>query len=112
MTLNEAADTLVTFRNHLEALGVYDETIAEAIRLGGDQIPVFGTQLKGCYIRDNGDRMPHFAVPGWYRILHVEGKGVWIKKDGENTDPFEFYADYLLAVLEANLEYVAKGLNP
>lgn len=112
MTLEQATHQLVTFRDQLARLGFDDETIAEAIQLGGDSIPVFGQQLTGHYRRADGLRECHFAVPGWYRIEAIDGNTVRLRKDMPNADPFFCGASHIRFVLGANLEYVAKGLQP
>ena len=109
-TLQQAFDALSTARDHLAAVGCREETIAEAIRLGGDLIPVFGSQLKGCYIRPDGRRESHFAVPGWYQIMSIDCRILTIVKPSSvQPHRFECDAQSLLAVLGANLECVAKG---
>lgn len=97
------ATRMIEFRNNLTAIGFSDETIAEAIRLGEDTIPVYSCQLSGCYIRPDGTRYAHYATPGMYRIVGVEGESVTIRKI-DLADPFVFCAKDLLAVLEPNLK--------
>lgn len=105
--LIQRTQELLCFRQKLCALGFDDETIAEAIRLGHNSIPVWVQQLQGCYIRDDGRRFPHFAVTGWWHIERVEGNCVrLLDKNGER---FETSANDIKAVLSVNLEYVAKG---
>lgn len=101
---------LIRFRNTLQSIGFDDETIAEAIRLGGHLVPIFSTQMDGFYVREDGRRDGHYAVPGWYEIaVNNHGYVVLSKGDGE-----EFWGSRtdLLAVLGANLEYVAQGMEP
>jgi len=111
-TLAETVHALVTFRDHLTAIGLNEDTIADAIRIGGDQIPVFGSQLSGVYLSPAGERTAHHAVPGWYRIESVDGNIVRIRKDGPNCWPFLFGKQFLLAVLAPNLHYAEQGLKP
>lgn len=101
----------MTFAEKLTAIGIHDSTIAEAIRLGGDKIPVFSGQLRGCYVGKHGLREAHFAVPGWYEIHSVSQLFgvVLLNKHGER---FETSPDDILFVLAPNLEYVAQGLKP
>lgn len=77
----------------------------------GCSIPVFGQQLRGCYISD-GERYPHYAVPGWYIVEAIQGRTVVIRRDKPGSDPFECSRDMIDAVLGASLESVANGLNP
>jgi hypothetical protein len=108
--------SLYHFRSLLKMIGVTDETIAEAIRLGETKIPVFGQQLRGMYQRIGSDGKLilecHFAVPGWYEVLHVLGNSVTIKSVHPRADEFVCGKEQIRAILAVNLEYVEKGLNP
>lgn len=109
MLFMEAASLLTRFVDGLAMCGIGDEVIAEAVRLGGDEFPVFGQQIKGCYI-SNGVREAHFAVPGWYRIVSVYGNSATIRK--EHGDEFSCSVRDIRFVLEPNLECVEKGTKP
>jgi hypothetical protein len=76
----------------------------------GMEIPVYGQQIKGCYVEQNGNRYSHYAIPGWYRITAIEGQSVTLQR--VTMDPFITHQDSVLAVLSPNLQMAAQGLNP
>jgi hypothetical protein len=106
--------------NNLWRAGFSIETRTKAVELGNDSVPVFGndsvpvfgSQLKGYYIDKHGRRTAHFAVPGWYRIIAVDGNSITICSKHPLADTFSCGIEGLKFVLGANLELVEKGLQP
>lgn len=117
MTHLTAADFLA-FRRQLEQIGIDDATIAEAIRLGGNRLPVFAGQVRGCYLRADGTRPLMFAVPGWYAIEHIgpvvsPKRGPMLRIRSKPTaDPFACSSFDIRHGLDVNLACVADGLQP
>lgn len=106
---------MTNLRDVLSVIGCCEETITEAIRLGGDRIPVFGSQMKGYYIRPDGRRETHFAVPGWYQIESTSGdqcSTIVMRSTHPRADAFECGSYWLPGFLGANLECVTKGVVP
>lgn len=115
--IDDATRELFRFRDMLTDLGLHDETVAETIRICGARLPIFCTQLKGQYIRHDGRRECHFAVPGWYRLLKIGGlpsraTAFVIQKEHPGADRFIGWHGDLKMCLGANIEYVEKGLDP
>lgn len=117
MTHLTAAD-LLTFRRQLEAIGIDDATIAEAIRLGGNRLPLFAGQIRGQYVYSDGSRYAHFNVPGWYAVERVApialpvvnpSVGPAVTLRSERGARFDCDGAHLRAGLDLNLALIADG---
>ena len=108
--MSEVAQELFAFRDNLTAIGCDEELTSECIRLFGAHIPVFSDQLDGFYLRPDGPKERHFANPGWYSVLKVEGKTAVIQKVYVKTShPFECGTFWLPATIAGNIEVIKRG---
>lgn len=92
-----------------------EPTMNDELKVGMN-IPVYGQQIRGCYLEENGQRYSHFAVPGWYQIASIDGAMIVLQTipvDGKRIQKFECGADAVKAVLFANIEhYTTTGIEP